>query len=150
MDTETYLDQLDARNQHQVTAAFEANEAVQAFARTTNRVSGGVIPAPSAYSIIGNLKTLVGSLHEVTEYLPGGLLKTLSNPHLTVTDRDIYGSNAKRDPSDQIALLGAHMAVVTEALADVQRHLELAQQSIAGQSYSPRVQPLHPKGDRQQ
>lgn len=71
--------------------------------------------APTAYRVLCNLKVLAWHLGEVIEHAPRGLVASLSNPAITITDSAFDG--APRDPRESVDRANAALATLREALA---------------------------------
>lgn len=135
MSHSTDLGHLQAQNERQVAAANAAEEATHELARSANGNSGHVMPAPTVYDILGNLKVMMWQLREVTDFLPRGLAFSLEDDRLAVYDRDIYGTGGDREPAAQIGVAAEHLAAISTALRAAAEHAESAQQALAGQGY---------------
>lgn len=130
------LGHLQAQNERQVAAANAAEEATHELARAANGNGGHVMPAPTVYDILGNLKVMMWQLREVTDFLPRGLTYSLQDDRLAVYDRDIYGDGGERQPAAQMGVAAEHLAAVSTALRAAAEHAERAQQALAGQGYN--------------
>lgn len=126
------VDQLIQQHERMSETASLADDAARSFARDCNGSFGGTIPAPTAYTIIGNIKTLLWSLGEIVRFLPTGLANSGLNPAIVLTEDD-----AAIDPQQSIMQ-------ATLVLAQIHTHLEaaanladIAQSSIGGQGYKP-------------
>lgn len=103
--------------------ADDAYEAVRALNHGTYRA----IPAPLAYSVLGNLQAMGFGLVQLTGQLAGGLKESLSR-------YDVYDNN--RDPKASVAMAAealrqaAHHATLTAEL------LAAAQLAINAQGYN--------------
>ncbi len=135
MSHSTDLGHLQAQNERQVAAANAAAEATQELARSANGNGGHVMPAPTVYDILGNLKVMMWQLREVTDFLPRGLAFSLEDDRLAVYDRDVYGAGGDREPAAQIGVAAEHLAAISTALRAAAEHAESAQQALAGQGY---------------
>lgn len=111
----------------------DANAAYDHAKQLARAANTGMIPAPTAYDILGNIKALLWALGEVTEHLPRGLALSLEDPRIVVYDRGIE----ERDPATQIQIASEHLARVTTALSVAAEEAELAQQAINSQGYDP-------------
>lgn len=130
------LDHLQAQNERQVAAAKAAEDATHELARAANGNGGHVMPAPTVYEILGNLKVMMWQLREVTDFLPRGLACSLEDDRLAVYDYDIYGAGGDREPAAQIDLAAEHLAAISTALRAAAEHAERAQQALVGQGYN--------------
>lgn len=86
--------------------ANDVASACEALARNANGHRGRVIPAPTAYELLGNLKVALWSLGEVIEFLPTGLANSLTVADITVIERD-FTTGEVRDPRQSIASAAA-------------------------------------------
>lgn len=111
----------------------DANAAYDHAKQLARAANTGMIPAPTAYDILGNIKALLWALGEVTEHLPRGLAQSLEDPRIVVYDRD----TEERDPATQIHIASEHLTRITTALSVAAEEAELAQQAINGQGYDP-------------
>lgn len=105
-----------------------AHEAVRAMNHITSSGSGGEgIPAPVAYSVLGNLAGLAEMLPQLFRQLANGLQTSLDN-------FDVYDS--KQDPQVSVIEAGTHLE---NAVAHAQRMAEAlaaAQVAINSQGYN--------------
>lgn len=110
MDADTMTQQAD-----------DAFEAIRALNHAT--ITGGPIPAPLAYLLLGNLHQLGFGLDQLVRQLAAGLVRSLDA-------FDVYDDN--RDPSasvamatDALLLAGKHAARLGECLAAAQLAINL-------------------------
>lgn len=76
-------------------------EACETLTRNANGRRGNVIPAPTAYELLGNLKVLLWPLREIADFLPTGLENSLRSTDITVLDSGfIIGE--ERDPKASV------------------------------------------------
>lgn len=132
MDYQQLLDQ----HERLTDAAQEMCSACEALARNANGNRGHVIPAPSAYELLGNLKVALWSLKEVVEFMPTGLANSLTVPGITVVDRD-FATGEVRDPEVYIAAASNALQSMYHALAQASKLAEQAQGAINSQGYNP-------------
>ncbi|MDO5678064.1 MAG: hypothetical protein Q4G35_11220 [Propionibacteriaceae bacterium] len=116
-------------------AANAACDAAQQLARLANGNRSHLLPAPTAYTILGNLKVLLGHLNEVVDFVPRGLNACRDHPDITITDASPSG--VPRKPETSVKIASDALAVVYSALARALKYAELAQQAINGQGYEP-------------
>lgn len=64
------------------TAATQASNAAQDFARAANGNNGHIIPAATAYDLLGNIKALLRNVEEVTDYMPRGVTQRPSHRNI--------------------------------------------------------------------
>ena len=133
MATQT-IAQLRQQTEHMIDTANQAADAVHEFARAANGNAGHVIPAPSAYDVLGNLTSLLGRLEEVAKFLPVGLRNSLTDPRISVGDRD-FNTGKVRDPSAQVERAAAHLAELHTALEAAYAAAAAAQVAINGQGW---------------
>ena len=133
MATQT-IAQLRQQTEHMIDTANQAADAVHEFARAANGNAGHVIPAPSAYDVLGNLTSLLGRLDEVAQFLPVGLRNSLTDPRIQVGDRD-NTTGEVRDPAVQVDLAAAHLAELHTALEAAYAAAAAAQVAINGQGW---------------
>ena len=105
-----------------------ANESIRAMNHITSSPgSGGAIPAPTAYRVLGNLSALAEKLPQLFEQLRNGLAASLDV-------LDVY--DTKQDPRLSVLEAGEQLqaaALHAQRLADV---LGKAQTAIAWQGYN--------------
>lgn len=109
----------------------DANAAYDHAKQLARAANTGMIPAPTAYDILGNIKALLWALGEVTEHLPNGLAQSLEDPRIVVYDRGVE----ERDPATQIQIASDHLTKLTTALSVAAEEADLAQQAISRQGY---------------
>lgn len=131
MDT---LDQLQANNDRMRVAGTQACDAARDFARAANGNNGHIIPASTAYDLLGNLKVLLSDLEEITEHMPRGLAASLNDPRIDVYDLD-PSTGEGRGPAEQVAVATEQLRALTAALAAASIHAEAAQSAINSQGY---------------
>lgn len=119
-------------------AADRLCDAAENLARLANGIQCTDLPAPTAYRVLGNLKVLAWHLGEVIEYAPRGLVASLSNPAITITDSTFDG--APRDPRESVDHANAALATLREALAQAAVAADAAQSALGGQGYEPAAQ----------
>ncbi len=95
--------------------------------RRINHITGGPLPAPRVYRVLGNLKMVGHSLPQALRQLGAGLLASLDH-------YDVYEDDG-RDPAASVATAQDHLQRAAELAAQVGRHLEHAQSAISGQGY---------------
>ena len=104
--------------------ADEAYEIIKSIAR---RSSGGSIPAPVVYALIGNLKSAGGyTLDEVLRNLADGLL-------LSLKTHDVYDDGG--DPAANADQAAAELRAAAKLAEQIGRHLDTAQSAINRQGY---------------
>lgn len=131
----TLFDQLLAQHTSIHDAATTASGATQDLARAANGTNAHIIPAPTAYDILGNIKVLLAHLQEVTSYMPRGLTASLEDPHIVISDRH-YMTGDERDPAQQVALATAELTALTAALETAESCAEAAQSALSSQSFN--------------
>ena len=115
-------------------AADAACEAAQELARLANGNRQHLLPAPTAYDILGNIKVLLTHLNEVVDFLPRGLAASLSQPGIRITD--VAPSGEPREPETSVSIAADALAVAYTALDKASNYCELAQQAVWGQGYA--------------
>ena len=128
------LNSLTDLNDEQRQVADELCEAAKALARVANGIRGDVMPAPTAYDLLGNLKVALAYLAEVTRFMPVGVRNSLSDERIRVYDSD-FGSGRKRDPAGQVTIAGHHLAELLTHLVAANEAAEAAQVVLNGQGY---------------
>lgn len=128
------IDQLHHDNDRMRAAATHACGASQDFARAANGNNGHVIPAPTAYDLLGNIKVLLSNLQEITDHLPRGLQASLEDPLIEIHDRNDF-TGETRDPAAQIALARTEITGLSAALAAATALAEAAQSTLNSQGY---------------
>ncbi len=93
-----------------------------------------IIPAATAYDLLGNIKSLLRNVGEVTDYMPSGLAASLNDPRIEVYDRNHF-TGEEREPAKQIALATAELRALTAALAAAAALAEAAQSTLNSQGY---------------
>lgn len=129
-------EQLLAQHERLTDAATHAAEACEDFARNANGHRGHVIPAPTAYELLGNLKVLLWSLNEIADFLPTGLENSLGSADITVLDRDFI-TGEERDPKASVVAATETLRTMWLALAQAAQSAEQAQEAINSQGYEP-------------
>ena len=129
--------QLTEANDMMRKVALKASDAAEDLARVANGNRERVIPAPTAYDLLGELKVLLWSLKEVTDYLPTGIQAALGDPRLDVYDRDVT-TGADRDPVTQATLAAHRLRDLSAALDHAATAAEAAQTALNGQGYEVR------------
>ena len=127
------LSQLASANEDMRAMALEACEAAEALARVANGSRERVVPAPTAYALLGELRVLLWHLDEVTSYLPTGVAASLADPRFDVYDRDYRGED--RDPAAQARLAATALSEASSALQQAASAIEAAQTALNGQGY---------------
>ena len=128
--------QLLAQHERLADVARDAASACEALARNANGRRGHVIPAPSAYELLGNLKLMLWSLNEVVGFMPTGLANSLSSADITVVDRD-FATGRAQDPTASIAAASNALQSMSSVLAKAAEFAEQAQGAIDSQGYEP-------------
>ncbi|HEY3263306.1 MAG TPA: hypothetical protein VGJ95_24040 [Pseudonocardiaceae bacterium] len=105
----------------------EQAEAAYEAIRRINHITGGPIPAPLLYQVLGNLKLLGHSLPQALLQLGDGLVASLGRS-------DVYEDDG-RDPTVSVATAQDHLERAAELAAQVGEHLERAQSAISRQGY---------------
>lgn len=129
------IDQLQNQNDRMRGTASQASDAAQDFARAANGNNGHIIPAATAYDLLGNIKVLLSHVREITEHLPRGLAASLNDPRIEVYDRD-PSTGAERGPAEQVALATVELRALTAALEAATNLAEAAQSAINAQGYN--------------
>lgn len=127
--------QLQAENDRMTKAATTACDAVQDLARTAGGNNGHVIPAPTAYDLLGNIKVLLIHLREVTDHMPRGLNASLDDTRIVVHDRNDF-TGEERGPAQQIALAAQCLTALSASLDAATSHAEIAQTALNSQGYT--------------
>jgi len=104
-----------------------AHEAVRAMNHLTSSYGRHPIPAPVAYSVLGNLAGIAYMLPQLTQQLAGGLEESLNS-------FDVYDNNG--DPATSVALAGAELAQAGRLARELADALSAAQATIAQQGYN--------------
>lgn len=129
--------QLLAQHERLTAVANDVASVCEALARNANGHGGHVIPAPSAYELLGNLKVALWSLKEVVEFMPTGLSNSLTVERITVVDRD-FATGEVRDPKVSITATSHALGSMRAALAQAAEFAEQAQAPIDSQGYEPK------------
>lgn len=143
MDYQHLLDQ----HERLTDVAQELCSACETLARHSNGQRGHVIPAPSAYELLGHLKVALWSLQEVVAFMPTGLANSLTAPDITVVDRD-FTTGEIRDARASLAEASAALESMRCALSQVAELAEEAQGAINGQGYELSRRGSRPTSDR--
>ncbi|MGL5826118.1 MAG: hypothetical protein ACRCYU_15100 [Nocardioides sp.] len=85
-----------------------------------------IIPAPVLYEVLGNLAA--APLTQLFRQLSAGLAASADHCQL-------YENDPHRSPSTSICLAVGHLADAAHTARELTRHLDAAQQAIAGQGY---------------
>lgn len=102
--------------------ADDAYEAIRALNHGTYRT----IPAPLAYSLLGNLRSLGAALSQLADQIDAGLRSSL-------TTYDVYDND--RDPAASVELAGLDLTRAASQANDMAWRFGHAQQAIAAQGY---------------
>ncbi len=129
--------QLTEANDMMRKVALKASDAAEDLARVANGNRERVIPAPTAYDLLGELKVLLWYLKEVTDYMPTGIQAAQGDPRLDVYDRDV-ATGADRDPVAQATLAAHRLRDLSAALDHAATAAEAAQTALNGQGYEVR------------
>jgi hypothetical protein len=111
----------------QVPEVVEQAEYAYEAVRRINHLTGGPMPAPLVYQVLGNLKMVGHSLPQALRQLGEGLLASLDT-------YDVYEDD-DRDPVISVATAWDHLTQAAELAAQLGRHLEQAQSAISRQGY---------------
>jgi len=109
-------------------------DAAQALARIANGISGRVMPAPTAYDLLGNLKAALGYLAEVAVFVPDGVRNSLTDERIDVYDQDLW-TGERRDASRQVTIAEQHLKELLIHLEAAQEAAEAAQVALSSQGY---------------
>lgn len=126
--------QLEQLGQRQRDTASAFCDAATELARAANSTSGRVIPAPVVYDILGNIKTALGALGEVVDYLPIGLNASFQDDKIKIYDRGVDGQD--RDPTLQAGLAISYLTDLRESIQAAAAAAEAAQTAVNGQGYT--------------
>lgn len=117
------IDRLISQHERMKDAACGLDDAATDFARNCNGNNGHIIPAPTQYEILGNLKVAVWGIREVVEFLPAGLANALANPDTVTTDRDVL-TGEQRDPAESQRIHADALRVAKQSLNTLCEALE--------------------------
>lgn len=106
-----------------IAAADDAYEAV----RTINHFSCGVLPAPTVYAVLGNLKCVGHMLPQALRQLGDGLAASLC-------EYDVYDAHGVA-PALSVTTAHAYLADSAEHARDLGLLLEAAQSAISQQGH---------------
>ena len=121
--------------------ALNLREAAEALARNANGTRSHIMPAPTAYELLGHLKLTLSHLSEVAAFLPQGLRSSLDNCNVTITDRDLLTGEG-RDPDESVKQACQALNQLSAALVAAATFAESAQGALSSQGYEPvNVQP---------
>ena len=135
--TKKTLDQLEAEGQQQEQSAQRARHAVSNLGLAVNGASAPVVPAPVACTLLEETGLLLGYLHQMIDYLPTALARSLNDPRISVYDHNCTGK--LRAPSTQIDEASEHMLALSAALARTVSYAEAARHAIEYQIYEERL-----------
>ncbi len=107
---------------HLVKYADNAYEAIRALNHQTYRP----IPAPLAYSLLGNLRSLGAALSQLADQIDAGLRSSL-------TTYDVYDDT--RDPAASVEMAGEALKNAGAHANDMAWRFGIAQEAIAMQGY---------------
>ena len=102
--------------------ADDAYEAIRALNHGTYRT----IPAPLAYSLLGNLRSLGVALSQLADQIGAGLRSSL-------TKHDVYDDN--RDPAASVEMASEALKNAADHANDMAWRFGRAQEAIAWQGY---------------
>ena len=111
-------------------AVVQEADAIYESVRAINHLTifNAVIPAPTMYKVLGNLKGASGPmLAQALGQLATGLEKSLD-------EYDVYEDDS-RDPAESVATAAEHMRAAAALAEQMGEHLSKAQNAIAGQGY---------------
>lgn len=131
-------DQLIEQFESTSNVALSLREAADTLARNANGTRSHIMPAPTAYELLGHLKLALGQLNEVAAFLPQGLRNSLDNPNVTITDRDFLTGEA-RNPEESVNLARQALIQLSDALVSAAFSAESAQGALNSQGYEPAV-----------
>ena len=94
----------------------------------------GPIPAPAAYTALGNLKVSLWRLRDAANQLQDGLRRFHDVTDVHITDEDPF-TGEPRDPAESFELAASQLRAVSNHLADAASSTDIAQEAIAGQGY---------------
>lgn len=120
----TLLSEEDADGNQAPGWADLAYESIRAMNHITN--TGEAIPAPVAYSVLGNISGAAHMLTQLCRQLERGLKESLA-------ELDVYDD--KGDPADSIAIAGANLHQAAELASSLGDALGAAQVAINSQGY---------------
>ena len=107
----------------------DADEAYDSIKSIARRSSGGSIPAPVVYALLGNLKSAGGyTLAEALENIAGGLQHSLKT-------HDVYDEGG--DAAANVDQATAELRAAAKLAGQIGRHLDAAQSVINRQGYRP-------------
>ena len=132
--------QFESQHERMNEAADQAYDATQDFARAANGNNGHIIPAPTAYAILGNTKGMLRHITEVIDHLPSGLEAGLNEPTLDIYDQDPTTAQP-RDPAAQVQLAATHLRRLRMLLHEAVNLTEAAQTALNSQGW--RTPPAH-------
>ena len=126
------------RDQHEQIEALAGRvcEAAQDLARAANGSRCGVIPAPTAYAILGRVKIACRHLGEILAALPQGLHNSLTLRVIEVTDYDPETGNPVA-PGKSITHATEALYALHAAFEAASRCAEAAQAALAHQGWTP-------------
>jgi hypothetical protein len=130
---------LISQNGRMIDTALKLDGAAEQFARNCNGNNGHIIPAPTVYELLGNLKVALWNVGEVVDYLPTGLTRSIEQAAecgVTVTDRD-WATGEPRDPQESLRQAITALRTARASLQGVAQALEAAQSAISGQGFEP-------------
>lgn len=128
------IDRLISQHERMKDAACGLDDAATDFARNCNGNNGHIIPAPTQYEILGNLKVAVWGIREVVEFLPAGLANALANPDTVTTDRDVL-TGEQRDPAESQRIHADALRVAKQSLNTLCEALKKAQTALNSQGF---------------
>lgn len=94
----------------------------------------GPVPAPAAYTALGNLKVALWRLRDATNQLQDGIRRFHDRTDLHITDEDPF-TGEPRDPAESLELAASQLRAISNNLADAASSTDIAQEAIAGQGY---------------
>ena len=94
----------------------------------------GPIPAPAAYTALGNLKVALWRLRDAANQLQDGLRRFHDVTDVHITDEDPF-TGEPRDPAESFELAASQLRALSNHLADAASSTDIAQEAIAGQGY---------------
>ncbi|AYG03881.1 hypothetical protein [Gryllotalpicola protaetiae] len=113
-----------------VTDADTAYEAIRAINHAT--IWSGGIPAPTIYSVLGNLKTAIGF---GTEQALGQLADRLVD---SLDEYDVI-EDSGGNPAESVAAAVDHLRAAAALAGQIGNHVSAAQNAIAGQGHRGRI-----------
>lgn len=134
-------DELIEQHKEVAAAAVALSDAAEALARLANGTRSHIMPAPTVYDVLANIKLTCWALVEVARFLPRGLENSLDLPAIRIIDSSLRDGHVS-DPKSTIAKAAPELAKLLTLFTGAADRAEEAQTQIGSQGYVTRSVPV--------